>query len=372
MIVKAILHQRWTLDVVFGFPGPFVERMASSDCATHVIPHRNWLRTPGLMRFAQNLLRENSAARNIEVFLRESRPQLVYVNSLVSFAAVRAANRLGIPVIWHIRELFSDEEGELYWPTKWSKSLIRRTVRKMATTIVVNSSTVCRNVLGSQAGIVTVIPNAVPDNFFNLQESKNEARQSLGLPLDGHIVGFPGTLRPVKGHQTFLDATSVINAEQHDCHFVVTGAVQSEFARGVVASAESSPVSEKIHFIGAVDDMSRFYRACDVCCIASQSESFGRTAVEAFASQTPLVSTTVGGLADIIKDEKNALAIQPGDSAALAHQVIQILNDKRLAVNLTESAYAEARQKYTEQQCSDAVIKLIRSTAGFTRTLVAG
>jgi glycogen(starch) synthase len=286
------------------------------------------------------------------------------VNSLVSYAAVRAAHRLGIPVVWHIRELFADQKGELHWPTSWARPWIRRVISQSATALVVNSNTVRRNVLGANAlGNITVIPNAVPDSFFHYELSKEEARKTLQLPGDVPLVGFPGTLRPVKAHHVLLDAIPKILSAIPDCVFPITGVNDSDYSRDLIKQAQVSEFGDRIVFTGAVADMQAFYRACNVCCIASESESFGRTAVEAFASRTPLVSTTSGGLNDIVNHDVNSLAVDFGSAAQLSRAVVKILEDGSLAACLTKAAFEEANELYSQAKCAQSVTSVIRDVA---------
>ncbi len=372
MIAEAILDEGWELDIVFGFDGPFVHRMAGPNCRAHVVPHRNWLRRPGLIRFLRNRRDEHHASAAIESLFREIQPALVYVNSLVSYAAVRAAVRLGIPVVWHIRELFADEMGELHWPTPWAKPWIRRIIHQSATSIVVNSNTVRRNVLGTNvSGNITVIPNAVPDSFFESQLSAEDARRTLKLPSDVPLVGFPGTLRPVKGHHCLLDAVPAILSVEPDCMFAVSGVNDSQYSRDVIDRARLSEFGGRIVFTGAMNDMRTFYRACNVCCIASESESFGRTAVEAFACRVPLASTTSGGLADIVKHNVNSLAIDRGDAEQLSRAVLTLLQDNRLAERLATTAFEDGIRLYSQTTCAKAVTSVIRETMCNSGSVVA-
>lgn len=356
-----MLDEGWELDVVFGFDGPFVERMVGPRCRTHVVPHRNWLRGPGVIRFLRNRRDEHHASAEMESLFRKQRPDLVYVNSLVSYAAVRAADRLGIPVVWHIRELFADEKGELHWPAPWARSWVRRIIEQSATSIVVNSNTVRQHVLGpNSTANITVIPNAVPDAFFQSQLSIDDARQIVNLPPSAPIVGFPGTLRPVKAHDILLDAIPTILSAVPDCTFAITGVDDSAYSRQIIQRANDSGFNDRVVFTGAVADMSAFYRACDLCCITSESESFGRTAVESFACRVPLVSTTSGGLADIVQDRANSLTVDYGNAEQLAQAVIELLQDRALANQLADAAFEDANRLYSQATCASAVTSVVR------------
>lgn len=363
MIAHAMLEEGWELDIVFGFEGPFVQRMSGPKCRTHVSAHGNWLRHPGLFRFLRNLRREQTAVRQMVGLFRNIKPDLVYVNSLVSYAGARAANQLGVPVVWHIRELFSDRKGELHWPVAWAKPYIRRVIRSYAANIVMNSNSVRHNVFGrNTVRNIEVIRNAVPRSFFQPHSQELTVPGYPGLNIRGPIVGFPGTLRPVKGHRVFLAAIGSILEAVPNSHFVITGAVKSEFAVALVNEVEAGPHRERVHFVGEVRDMRDFYRAADVCCIASESESFGRTAIETFACRTPLVSTNSGGLADIVDHEVNCLVTEFGNANQLARAVVRLLTDPQLSRRLTSAGYDKAVKYFGDQACSSAIIRVVRNS----------
>lgn len=362
MLANAMLEEGWELHVLFGFDGPFLERMAGVQLRTHIAGHSNWLRSPRPLPFLRNCIRELSAANRMARLLREIDPDVVYVNSLVSFAGVVAAKLVGVPIIWHLRELFDDINGEMRWPARCLKPLIRWFILYSSAAVIVNSQAVKKNVLGDvQSEKVSYIPNAVPDYFFKNIVPSSEARQKLGLAITGPIVGFPGTIRPVKGHITFLNAVSEIVKAYPDCRFLITGAIDSDYAREIVYLTRNTVFSNHIIFVGVIADMQTFYRACDVCCIASESESFGRAAIEAFACKVPLVSTTAGGLAEIVVNQENGLTFEIGNSSQLARCVINLLKDKALSGHLVENGFRKALACYSYSRCGGSVISVIKT-----------
>lgn len=362
MIADGFRRQLWDVDVTFAFNGPFAHRLADDNITTSVIPHRNWLRSAGVIRFLRNTWRETQAARAFRSHYLKHSPDLVYVNTLVSFAAAHAACQLGIPVIWHIREMFTEQRGELRWPAGWMKHIIRSVIKRSAARVIVNSC-ICRDtVLGvGSAGTTVVLPNAVGSQFLVPRRHQQECRRQFGLPETGCVIGVPGTLRPVKGHRFFFRALQQVSNEI-PVHAAVTGPVDSDFARHLCEDIRCGPLSDRVSFLGSVDDMVSFYHACDVCCVPSESETFGRTAVEALATNTPLVVTAVGGLQDIVEHERNGLSVGFGDVGALAKSLERLSTDRELCSRLTQTGKQDAIEKYSEDEYTVLLCEYVERT----------
>jgi glycosyltransferase involved in cell wall biosynthesis len=369
MIVSGLLNRGWDVDAYFGFDGPYVERLKRCGCSVAVVPHSSWLRHSVWWRFVRSLWEERRRSIDFECEFKRTRPDIVYVNSLVSYAAARAAHRLGIPLVWHMRELFSDERGEMVCPSLFAKRLVSQTVSNLATRVVANSLAVGTNIFGEGSNVaVEIVPNAISEAFFQARGDRLVSRQPFNLPESGPIVGLPGTLRPVKGHHFLFKAIPSILERVPDCLFAVTGAIDSQFARDIVKQIQEGPLAGRVLFTGRINDMVPFYHACDVCCVPSLSESFGRAAIECFATRTPVVVTSVGGLKEIVRDGSNGLLVQYGDEMALADAIVSLLTDSQRANGLVEQAVLEAKERYTESVYFERIATVIDEALALSKS----
>src|SRR5690242_19369154 len=93
--------------------------------------------------------------------------------------------------------------------------------------------------------------------------------------------------------------------------------------------------------------MHQFYRACDVICIPSRSEPFGRTVVEAFAVGAPVVASAVGGIRETVRSGENGLAVEFGDVPALVEALSRLIQDRSLRETLSRTGVRDARERYS-------------------------
>jgi glycosyltransferase involved in cell wall biosynthesis len=361
LLADGLREAGWNTHVAFGFEGPMTERYAEAGHGVSVVPHENWLRRPETHRFAKDVWQEWRRAEAFERLIEETGADVVYVNTIVSLAGALAARRTGTRCIWHLREMFADIGGEMRAPG-WALPGIRWMVWHCADQVVANSAATARNLLGERAEEATVIPNAVSTAFFEEERSRREARGVFGLPSGVPIVGVPGTLRPMKGHRFFFDAVVPLLREQSGLEVAVTGGGDEEFTTRLKDRLRRHGVWNQVELLGWVEDMPAFYRACDLVCVPSRAESFGRTAIEAFAVGTPVVATAVGGLQDILADGETGLLVPYGNEEALGKAIRRLLGDSDLRQTIVENAQEIGREKYHEEVYKKEAERIVEST----------
>jgi glycosyltransferase involved in cell wall biosynthesis len=181
------------------------------------------------------------------------------------------------------------------------------------------------------------------------------------LPADAVVVGVPGTLRPIKGHLFFLDAFAAIASRCPELHALISGELcDADYGRALHAAIAKYDLQSRLHLTGPVADMRRFYAACDVVCVPSRAESFGRTVVESFATGVPLVASNVGGIAEIVTPEKTGLLIEFGDVVALSSSLSRLLDDAELRNRFARAARADSEQRFHESAYARRILSIVQ------------
>ncbi|NQT39864.1 MAG: glycosyltransferase family 4 protein [Planctomycetes bacterium] len=367
LIAKGLREAGWEVDVAFGCPGPFAERYETVGCRIHYIEHGSWLGGGSMLRRIRRLGKEIRSLVGFVRLLRRLKPRVVYANTILGISAITAARMLGIPSAWHLRELFDDVGGEMHAPVIGGRALVRRAVKHLPNRVVVVSEAVARSVLGvTEHSKLRVVRNAVTPAFFQECASANVCRQCLDLPTDVPIIGLPGTLRPMKGHPLFLRAAAEILRVVPRCHFAATGEGTLGYRNELQELIEQLGLQGHVHFVGTVEDMREFYRACDVVCVPSRGDPLPRVVIEAFVMGVPVVATAVGGIPEMVEHGTTGLLVPYGDVEGLARQLVRLLEDADLRTRLAERARQEAQACYHEdvyhQRIRDVVAELLNET----------
>jgi glycosyltransferase involved in cell wall biosynthesis len=165
-----------------------------------------------------------------------------------------------------------------------------------------------------------VIPNALAEP--DLLE-RNEAREALEVDAAAFHVGWVGRLGPEKGPDVFLEALRRMDALER-CRVTImgSGSLEGELRR---FSAEHG-LEPSVRFLGPVEGAVRLFRGFDLLVMSSRTEGTPIVLLEAMAAGTPLVTTAVGGIPDVVSD-REALLVPSDHPQALARAMEAVFHD---------------------------------------------
>ncbi|MEM4308789.1 MAG: glycosyltransferase family 4 protein [Thermoplasmata archaeon] len=171
------------------------------------------------------------------------------------------------------------------------------------------------------------IRNGVDISKFK-QISQNEARATLGLPLDKKIIFNVSNLVVYKGHKYLISAIKEILKERKDIICIIGG--QGPERDNLLRKISELKLEGHVRLIGFIPDeyMSLWLNACDVFVLPSLYESFGIVLVEALACGKPLVATRTAGSVEVITSDDYGLLCKPADPTDLANKILIALEKK--------------------------------------------
>ena len=83
--------------------------------------------------------------------------------------------------------------------------------------------------------------------------------------------------------------------------------------------------------------------------------------LEAMTARVPIVATSVGGVPEMVENEKSALLVSPNDPTALATAIDRVLNDGDLAGRLTREAEELVVRNHSPELYAESLINIYRS-----------
>jgi len=227
--------------------------------------------------------------------------------------------------------------------------------------IVKNAAALIANTDAEAASLVSLY-GACPDNVFvvtpgvDLQRftpgtGKAAARAKLNIAPDAYVLTFVGRIQPHKGPEVLV--RTVAEMVSHSPHLraklalvIIGGASGSGSSEPdrLKALAKFLGIEDIIHFMPPVsrDVLPDWYRAADLVCVPSYSESFGLVALEAQACGTPVVATAVGGLRTAVADGISGSLVDGHDPRAWSAVISRLLADPARRITLSLGAMKHA------------------------------
>ena len=209
---------------------------------------------------------------------------------------------------------------------------------------------------GALSHKISVIPCGVNTELFN-HIDKYGARQKLGLDHE-NIILFVGRVEPLKGLRQMLKAMPLITTREPVRLMIVGGDETNKDELEILRSMSGDlQIEEKVTFVGQVthDTLPLFYGAADVCVVPSYYESFGMVALESLACGTPIVTTDVGGMRNIILSDEIGYIVDNNAPQQLATQISKILSLNGKSVKSVRSR-RDAIQKFAWSNIADALL----------------
>ncbi len=205
------------------------------------------------------------------------------------------------------------------------KTLARESDRVVAATE--GEKEILVEAIGARRNRVGVVPCGVNLTRFH-PVPQPEARALLGFSNE-KLVLFAGRMEPLKGIDLLLHAFAGLPSRNGTKLVIIGGDDEgSPEAERLMQLSEDLKLGDSIVFRGTVehDFMPYYYAAADVCVVPSYYESFGLVALESLACGTPVVSTDVGDLKNIIREGRSGFVVSDHSAEALSLKMAEVLS----------------------------------------------
>ena len=205
---------------------------------------------------------------------------------------------------------------------------------------------------------IKVIPSALDLDFWSPLEKK-EARNLLNLPINKKLILFGalgGTSDLRKGGDLLLEAlyklkSNIKQNTKDDIELIIFG---QDPPKELLIS------DFKIHFPGKINKdelLKLYYSASDLFILPSRQDNLPGTGIESQACGTPVIAFDIGGLSDVIEDQKTGILIKPFDTESLSAEIYSLLMDESKMEYMKKAARSRAislwDQKLISQKYED-------------------
>ena len=198
---------------------------------------------------------------------------------------------------------------------------------------------------------IDVIYNGIDERFGNPPADEDVVRVRERYQLDGPFILYAGNIKPHKNLGRLIEAFHILRAAGPEFEPVKLVIIGDEIAK--YASLRHAVHRHKLHkyvrFFGFVParTLAILYRLADVFVFPSLYEGFGLPPLEAMASGTPVITSNVSSLPEVVGDA--AILIDPLKPEAIADALRRVLSDSALREDLRRRGLERARHFSWEQ-----------------------
>jgi glycosyltransferase involved in cell wall biosynthesis len=305
-------------------------------------------------------------ARSLARILRAENVAIVHARSRApAWSALIAARRTGAAFVTTYHGIYNARTPLKHW---YNSVMVR------GDGVIANSQWTAEHILSTyriRPKLLAVIPRGIDFNKFDpasvdLRDVKH-LRHNWGARDDERIVLLPGRLTRWKGQLVMLDALARLGREGglRKIRAVLAGDAQgrSAYLREIESAIDHHGLRGTVHIAGHVGAMPVAYSAADIVVSASTDpEAFGRVPPEAAAMARAVIATDHGGARETIIPDISGVLTRPGDAAALAAAIRDLLERPEAQLRaMGEKGREYVRENFSVERMQDETLNLYRS-----------
>lgn len=333
------------LPTVVSCGGKMVDELAAAGIA-----HLSW---PMASKNPLTIIRNS---RRLATLIRERDIQIVHALSRApAWSGYLACRQTRTPFI----TTFAGAYGHKNQLKRWYNSSMIRGAAVLVCSNFVRDHLV--TVYGVPSERIRMIPLWLPAAQAVSVTESAKFRHDYNISPENKLVAIVGRLTRWKGHESLIRAISLV--EDQTTRLLIVGSPQRDgFEAELKSIARDVGITDRVIFTGGGRDKPGLaYSVADLVVSAStKPETFGLTMLEAASHGLPVVATAHGGALDLVVNQKSGFLVPPGDSAALAAGISNVL---RLSPEAYAAMGAEARRhaaRFTPDAVAPHLLELYR------------
>ena len=308
------------------------------------------------MKREPNLKSDRIALKKIKTIIREFKPDIVHTHASKAGAlGRRAAVSCNVPIIVHTfhGHIFHSYFGKI--KTALFKNIERYLARKSTGIIAISEiqkKELCEIHKIAPKGKTTVIPLGFDLDIFqeNYESNRTHTRTKYDIDKNTVAVAIVGRLTAIKDHFFFLDVIEELDIQSDKkvkIFIVGDGDKKSEIEERLIPMQKRGI---QISLTSWIYDIAEFNAGMDIMCLTSKNEGTPVSLIEAQASNIPVISTEVGGVADIVEENETGFIIPRKNKREFVSKLKLLVENDELRLKMKKKGWQNVHQKYSYQR----------------------
>lgn len=380
-LIRALDRRQYEPHVLLAREGPARQLFAPMVSSVEVVSGDGFWTSPSPAAYDPNYYKNITGLRRnraMERYMEHLRPDLVHVNDKAILCAGRAAARIGLPVVWHLRSAYAGGKSWLQ--------------EKVSFSIISNTATCGISISEDEVeGFDRRMPVRVIYNTIDIAEAdaaiarRAETRRELGLAENEIGIGMVGLLNETKGAWDFIRAAGRAVQARPDLNlrFFIIAPIPGREALnwgwrgrfGLIDKthpedrakhlAREVGIADKLHLTGHRSNVMQVLAGLDIASVCYRLWAVGRPAVEGMAVGCPVIANAGhSGRSGIVRHGETGLVVPRASPEALGGAFLSLAENPALRSRIGAAAHAHAREHFDFQRNAQKIVALYDELLG--------
>lgn len=275
--------------------------------------------------------------------LREWQPDIVHTHNYVLRYTLAPSLALRVPAMVHTIHNVADREVDS----------LGRWLQRFAFRGMVQPVAIAQEVVRTYAQVYggpepPLIPNGIPvDRYAKGRNARQAWRKAEGFSDAELLFVCLARLYPQKNHATLLEAFATVSRRVPEARLLLAG--DGDLRADLERQAAGLGIGSRVRFLGRREDVPETLGAADVFVLASLWEGNPLSVMEAMAAGLPVAVTAVGGVPELVGDDRSGFVVRAGDAEQLAAAMIQLAEDPGRRASIGRAAQRRAYARFDER-----------------------
>ncbi len=198
------------------------------------------------------------------------------------------------------------------------------------------------------------IPNGVEVDYKEID--KKTILKKYKLPLNKKIVAYVGRLAPEKRIDLIIESARINCSKNDDLIYIICGSGDEE--SNIKSLINKYKLNDRVFMLGYIANIKEIYSIVDVLVLSSDTEGTPRAVLEAMSNKVCVVSTNVGGLKEIITNNKNGILVEKGNYEELSEKILYLLNNDKLRIKFANEGYKKVNKEFNIIKMKEEIKKV--------------
>ncbi|GAB6099423.1 glycosyltransferase family 4 protein [Halanaerocella petrolearia] len=326
-------------NLILALREPMVEKFSELDVKIEELPLRNVLDLSSITRLVK--------------IITENQVDIIHVHRgkgyWLGITSAKLARRGKVVATRHILKPLG--KGYVY------SRLYENVSRFIAVSNEVKNILVQENKIADEK--IDVVYNGVDIKEFSSDVANHSLKQEFEIKNNELVVGAVGRLGATKNQELLVKVAAKLK-DKVDVKYLIVGEDSSpnqNYKNKLEKLIKEFKLEDKVILTGFREDIPQLMSIFDILVVPSQEESFGIVAIEAMAMKKPVVASSVGGLKEIIQDNKTGFLV-PLVEEEFIDRLLKLINDTKLREKMGQEGYKRVVDKFTIEAMIEQTEKL--------------